>query len=219
MSTGQNSIYKTKLLTNIHKKMDKGQKEPIVPNWYDMIWYEILTFGSYCFKISGVNTKSWSGHWKKNHFWVCWYKLYGQTRCSLWDTGLWLSRGGTFLDFMAGLVLLYLENQGTSALAGVHNTFVSYRGRGFWRLWPILGTNRAMIIFCENCFLNFQGYSYKECNTKMKSSDKIHFMIIFLNLNQTRWLLHWYEHILFFSLSFSFSLDLWISFSSFLAPS
>ena len=36
---------------------------------------------------------------------------------------------------MSGLVFLYLENQGTSTLAGVHNTFVSYRGRGFWRMW------------------------------------------------------------------------------------
>ena len=78
---------------------------------------------------------------EKNHFWVCWYQLYGRTCCSLWVIGLWLSRGGTFLDLTSGLVFLYLENQGTSALAGVHNTFVSYRGRGFWRLWSRLVQN------------------------------------------------------------------------------
>ena len=36
------------------------------------------------------------------------------------------------MDFMAGLVLLYLVYQGTIALAGVLDTSVSYYG--FWRL-------------------------------------------------------------------------------------
>ena len=69
---------------------------------------------------------------EKDHFRVCWYQPNCRTRCSHWVIGLWLSRSGSFFYFLAGLLLYYLADQGTSALAGVRDTSVSYRG--FWRL-------------------------------------------------------------------------------------